>query len=339
MRSLHDFATRLWKGDLGAAGVAIDVAMTPAAALYSASTLVRNALYDSGTLNSVKLDIPVISIGNIAVGGAGKTPVTAWLARNLRDQGLAPAVLHGGYADDEPALHREMNPDVPVVVGRDRGASGARARRNGANIILLDDGFQHRRLQRDLDVVLVTAESWMSDRRVLPRGPWREDDSALRRAHWIVITRRTATAAAARTVRDAIAERFRGPQLAILRLDAVHWVHNGGTAAKPAQPSLVVTAIAAPEEFLSNATSAGASVRDHLFFPDHHEFSGEDVSTILRRAKDGPIVTTAKDWVKLRSRMPADRVWILHQRVVPEDNIDALLHTARNLVPAREARP
>src|SRR5689334_7985793 len=102
MRSLHDFANRLWKGELGAAGAALDVAMAPAALLFDATSTVRNVLYDAGAIASVRVDVPVISVGNIAVGGTGKTPFTAWLARTLRERGLAPTVLHGGYADDEP---------------------------------------------------------------------------------------------------------------------------------------------------------------------------------------------------------------------------------------------
>jgi tetraacyldisaccharide 4'-kinase len=331
MSSLHDVVTRWWKGDLGDAGAALDVVTAPAEALYRAATNARNALYDAGTLHSTRLDVPVVSIGNVAVGGTGKTPVTAWLARKLADEGAQPAVLHGGYATDEPRLHTELNPAIPVFVGRDRVAMGRKAIAAGARIIILDDAFQHRRIERDVDVVLVAAESWRGRRRALPRGPWREGVQALQRADWVVVTRRTASAREAASVVDLV--RAAGAkQTAQLALRATEWLHQGMPSSAPTGAALLVTAIAAPDAFLENAGAAGASIRQHVFHPDHHEFSAADADDIMRRSNGGAIVTTAKDWVKLRAVLPADRVWVLRQTVEPETGCSELLERIRGLV-------
>jgi tetraacyldisaccharide 4'-kinase len=229
MRSLHDVATRFWNGELGAAGTALDIVMIPASALFNATASVRNALYDLGALPTERVPAAVISVGNIAVGGTGKTPVTAWIARALRESGRAPAVLHGGYAADEPALHAVLNPDIPVLAGRDRITSAGRAIARGADVLVLDDAFQHRRIHRDLDIVLVAAESWPRARHVLPRGPWREEDTALRRASWVVVTRRTASAEDAGTVAREIRQVLAGSaaRVAVLKLAADSWTHAG----------------------------------------------------------------------------------------------------------------
>src|SRR5688500_14293271 len=118
--SLHDTVLRWWDGKLGGAGAALDVLTAPAALVYRGVIDSRNSLYDRGRLDSMRVPAVVVSVGNIAVGGTGKTPVTAWLARIVRGMGARPAVLHGGYAADEPALHARLNPDIPVFAGRDR---------------------------------------------------------------------------------------------------------------------------------------------------------------------------------------------------------------------------
>ncbi len=325
MKSLHDVVTRWWAGELGGAGRALDVVTAPVELMFRGVTTVRNALYEGGALERTKLTVPVVSVGNLAVGGAGKTPVTAWLAGSLHAAGRRPAVLHGGYADDEPALHREMNPQVPVHAGRDRVATGRAAIAEGADILVLDDAFQHRRLARDLDIVLVAAESWHRGRRALPRGPWREDVSALARADWVIVTRRTATLEAARATAAAIRSAVASPRIGIVCLRARTWMHDGELAAPPPQAALAVAAIATPDAFVLNAHGAGAATKAVAFFPDHHEYSAMDAESILRAAGASPIITTAKDWVKLRRVLPASRVWVLEQSVEPEDDAEILL--------------
>jgi tetraacyldisaccharide 4'-kinase len=262
--------------------------------------------------------------------------VTAWLARALRDAGRAPAVLHGGYAADEPALHAALNPDIPVVVGRDRVSSAERAIARGADVLVLDDAFQHRRIHRDVDIVLVAAESWARSRHVLPRGPWREEDTALRRASWVVVTRRAASLADARSAAADIARGLAdesGTRVAIVHLAANRWSKEVGTGVSGELPGgsvFAVTAIADPDSFFANAANAGATIADRMYYPDHHDYTRDDATEIMRRAGSLPLITTAKDWVKLRALVPAENLWVLRQRVEPEDASDALMHDVLN---------
>ena len=191
------------------------VALLPASLLMGMAVRLRNGLYDKGLLAADRLPVPVISVGALTAGGAGKTPVARYLARRLRDAGYRPAVLSRGYgrnsratqtvrpgapwqeAGDEPAFLASTLPDVPVVVGPSRTAAGRLAiDRHGADLLLLDDGFQHRSTARAVDIVVHDASGQLSligpeckPGRVLPAGPYREPVSSLRRARALVLTR------------------------------------------------------------------------------------------------------------------------------------------------------
>ncbi len=323
---------RWWRDELGPLGGALHAALLPAELAFRAAVRARGTAYTRGILASERVPIPVVSVGNIAVGGAGKTPFAAYLVRRLCDLGHAPALLHGGYAADEPELHRQWNPDVPVYVGRDRTASARRAAAAGASVVVLDDGFQHRRLARDIDLVLVSAETWTSTPRLLPRGPWRERPAALQRASAVVITERTAEAPLHRSlVRTAIERAVPGVPVWSARMRPEHWRRAGAPArpaAAPTAPVLAVAAIAQPALFVAGARTAGAHVAELLAFRDHHAYTAQDAVHIRTRAAGRPIVTTAKDWVKLRRLLEPDDVWILEQHVAMMEGaaaLDALL--------------
>src|SRR5262245_13262679 len=167
--------------------------LAPASVLYGGVTGIRNSLYDRGTFASVTSSIPVVSIGNLAVGGAGKTPLSAWVASELASRGAHPAIVMRGYGDDEPRVHALLNPDVPVVVNADRVAAVQVAAARGADVAVLDDAFQHRRIARIEDIVLVSADGWTGSVRLLPSGPWRESPRALKRASFVIVTRKAAS--------------------------------------------------------------------------------------------------------------------------------------------------
>ncbi|HSJ32130.1 MAG TPA: tetraacyldisaccharide 4'-kinase, partial [Longimicrobiales bacterium] len=202
---MEGLARRWWAGELGVAGTALDVALAPAEAAYRLGVSLRNRAYDRSMIASTEASLPVVSIGNIAVGGTGKTPFTSWLARRLAQRGQKPAIVHGGYAEDEPELHRTWTPDIAVFVDRDRVHAAAQAHAARATVVLLDDAFQHRRLRRDLDIVLISAERWSDTVRLLPRGAWREPPAALARADVIVCVRKTAGVEEAVSVARALA--------------------------------------------------------------------------------------------------------------------------------------
>jgi tetraacyldisaccharide 4'-kinase len=325
---------RWWRGEGGAAGVLLDLALFPAEQAFRGASWLFHAGYDRGVRRIHRAGIPVVSVGNIAVGGTGKTPFSRWLVEELRRRGARPALLHGGYAPDEPALHRAWCPDVPVLADGDRVRSAAAAERLGATVLVLDDAFQHRRLARDLDIVLVAAESWCDRPRLLPRGPWREPPSALARGGVVVITRRTATVEEAERVATAV-RRFAPAAIHVrLRLRAARWVGRGGAAPAPVPggPALAVAGIARPDLFVENAVAAGAQVAATLVVPDHHTYSPGDIARIRRAAAGRPIVTTAKDAVKLEPLAADLPLWVLEQDVVVEAGGDALMESLDRLI-------
>ncbi len=324
---------RLWRGEAGPSGIGLDLALAPLELVYRVAAGAYHRAFALGWRTPHRLGVPVISVGNLAVGGTGKTPVTRWLVGELLRRGARPAVLHGGYAPDEPALHRSWHPAVPVIVGRDRVAGGERAVAAGAGVVVLDDGFQHRRLARDLDVALVAAEDWTPRPRLLPRGPWRESPRALARAHVVLVTRRTASRAEAERVANA-AHAFAPDAIrAQVRLEPAGWrAAHGGAEGHPEGPVVAVAGVARPDAFLANAAAAGARIGSALVFRDHHRYDGADVRRIREAAADRAIVTTAKDAVKLAPLAPELDMWILEQKVCVEAGAGALARRLDELV-------
>ncbi len=296
-------------------------ALAPVALLYRFASGAYHGLYDTGIIRPRAVPVPVLSVGNLTVGGAGKTPVTRWLVDRLRERGRRPAVLHGGYEEDEPALHRRWNPEVPVLVGRDRVRNARRAAEAGADVVVLDDAFQHRRLARDLDVALVAAEGWTGAASMLPRGPWREPLSALARADLVCITRKIASADAAARAADGVARRADMP-VARLWLRPGGWTDGRGVPrhGEPGQ-ALGVAGVAGPASFFVQAEDAGARLGDTLAYPDHHRYDRRTLAAIRDAAGAGPVVTTAKDAVKLVDGLDPARLWVLEQEVAVEQGM------------------
>jgi tetraacyldisaccharide 4'-kinase len=314
-------AAQVWSTSSAAARAAT-LALLPAELLFRLGSMLYHARYDRGLTTPTRAHVPVISIGNLTVGGTGKTPFTRWLVAELKRRGRAPAVLHGGYGLDEPALHGRWHADIPIVIGRDRVAGARAAVRQGADVLVLDDGFQHRRLARQLDIVLVAAEQWTPRPRRLPRGPWREGPAALRRADLVVVTRKTASPEQAAGVGEAVAAHTRAP-LAVARLEPTGWL--GSAAAAPARPGVVlVTAVADWRDVAAHARTAGAVIDEALIFPDHHAYGAVDAERIRRFAGRRSIVCTEKDWVKLEPLLPPDRVHVLLLGCALERGSDAV---------------
>lgn len=318
--------TRWWAGGHGVAGSALGAAVTPLELLYRAVLAVRNQAFEAEVLRVHRVAVPVVSVGNLAVGGAGKTPVAAWLVDQLIARGHVPALLHGGYAHDEPALHRAWHPGLLVFAERDRVAAAHRAIAAGASVLILDDGFQHRRLARDVDLLLVAAENWRKPRRLLPRGPWREPAAAAKRATLIVVTRKVAPESRAAGVATEL-ERLGGRPVARIALLPAGWRNAAGGDGRPAGEAMAVAAVADPELFAASAQSAGATVAELHAYPDHFRYSARDAAAITRAARGRPILTTEKDWIKLASLLDDTQVWLLQQRVVVEDGA-ALIRSA-----------
>jgi tetraacyldisaccharide 4'-kinase len=291
--------------------------MSVLAAAYAAVARARRRSYARHPDRQRRLRQPVISVGNIAVGGSGKTPAVAHIARLLIAAGEQPAILSRGYrrreptegalvvsdgahvradlrrAGDEPLMLARTVPGAVVVVGADRHVSGVVAeRRLHCSVHVLDDGFQHVQLWRDVDIVLLAPEDLQG--RVLPDGRLREGVSALRRANAIVVNTSGEVDVQAVVERTGVTAVFRASTG--LRGPA------SGQAPGLADPVLAVAGIARPRRFFDLLASSGWRVAGQVVFPDHHWFTRADLDRMVRAAAEAGaagIVTTEKDVVRL----------------------------------------
>ena len=316
-------------------------ALAPLSWLFGAATALRNAAYDRGLLRAHPLGLPTISVGNLSVGGTGKTPMAAWVAQQMIVRGLRPAILLRGYGADEPMVHQRLTPDALVVVDPDRVRGAAKAILLGAQVLVLDDAFQHRHARRDIDIVLVAAEQGGS-RRLLPAGPYREPPSALARAHALVVTRKRASIDGAVAVAAQWASANPSCVVAIASLAPADLARVGGAERLPVsalrgQQVLAVSAIGLPAAFEGQLSDLGARVTS-LAFADHHAFTDADVARLATRAADADrAVCTLKDAVKLEGRWPREgpALWYLSQAVTIERGAGELDHLLARSVPVR----
>jgi tetraacyldisaccharide 4'-kinase len=341
----------IWSGhrgtSLGVGERLLYLLLIPFGMMYSGMVWARRELYRSGLLRRRRVHgLTVVSIGNLTVGGTGKTPLVVGLVRGLLDQGVPTAVVARGYratgrgrgpllvsdgagplvpvdlAGDEPVMIARSVPAV-VIVSRDRYLGARLAReRYGAEVVVLDDGFQHLRLARDVDIVLLDAADPFGNGWTLPAGRLREPLSALHDADLFLFVQRGLTG-----VRP-IPRRLKGLLQALrpgavtldglLRLDGLR--RAGGRETRPLEwlvdrSLLLVSGLAAPRSFEAELRQRGVRVAGHLDFGDHHRYTGSDLEVVRRAFRESgaeAVVTTSKDEVKL---VPAglsedDEVWV-----------------------------
>ncbi len=305
--------------------------LLPVAALWKAGMSLRELSFRRGWRASHALPLPTVAVGNLTVGGSWKTPLAAWIAQHYAAQGRRPGILHNGYATDEVLVHRHDVPEAVVVANPDRVAGAASAMAAGAGVLVLDDAFQRLDVRRDLNVLLVSAETTRAARWPLPAGPWREGWGAIERADFVIVTRKRATAEAAARLATEITRRAPVPT-AIVH-PGLHHVeglvsgHQQAVEVLRGRRVVAATAIADPDAFVAQVKGTGAQVQVATW-RDHYEFRDEDVAWLARAArKVDHVVLTAKDAVKLRDRWPASApeplVAILNVRF--ESGSDALV--------------
>lgn len=297
--------------------------------LYGAGVRLRLAAYASGLLKRRALPAYVASLGNLTVGGTGKTPATAMLARWGAEAGHRVAVLSRGYGGqgtrgvlvvsdgsrvmagprecgDEPYLLASCLPGVPVFVSSDRYAAGREAvERCGARFLILDDGYQHLRVRRDLNILLMDALRPFGNGRLLPRGPLREPLSQLRRADAFFLTRCGEMPGPGKTL-EFLKERFPGPPVFLTAHRPDRVVFPGRNTSHEVRfiqgmPVVAFAGIARPETFLGTLKGLGAEVRHFQAFADHHPYSGSEIRGLgekTRRLGAQCLLTTEKDWVR-----------------------------------------
>lgn len=311
--------------------------LMPLGWLYGAAVSLRNAAFDRGVFAAHSLGVPTVSVGNLTVGGTGKTPVAAWLAGRLIEAGAKPAILLRGYGGDEALVHERLNPGIPVIADADRERGAEAAKSRGATVLVLDDGFQHRRVRRDADIVLLSADR-SGPVRSLPAGPWREPLASLSRASIVAVTRKNASPLRARELLSSALRYAPGAAAVVLYLaaDQLRRADDGvadESAVLSGMSVLAISGIGDPRAFQSQLRNAGARVQPAVF-PDHHAFSAADAATLAARVKgQARAVCTLKDAVKLAPIWPHDGppLWYLSQRVLVESGGDAVDAVIRRL--------
>ena len=282
---------------------------------YSLAIWVRNCLYDWGLKKSHRAEALVLSVGNLSVGGTGKSPAVAWLAAWFRQQDVRVAVLSRGYRElecgrNDEALELELrHPDVPHLQSPDRVESAELATNElDMQALVLDDGFQHRRLSRDIDIVLLDVSEPIAAMKVLPAGVLRESFRSLSRANVVVLTRcHQAEPAELAWYRTRV--RKYGPQAIIAETNHLPKKLYGVNGEEElahlnGKRVLACCGIGKPEAFFQTLEQAGAQVVDQRVFADHHEFTADDVKELeewsQQHSSADLVICTMKDWVKLQ---------------------------------------
>jgi tetraacyldisaccharide 4'-kinase len=310
----------------------------PFSPIYSLAMRLRETLYQRGVLQSYRLGVPVISVGNLTMGGSGKTPMVQYLARLLQRQGFHPAVISRGYggtakgkvntvsdgstllldaekAGDEPRLLAETLPGVPVLTGIVRRLPAQRAVEMGADVLLLDDGFQHLQVVRDVNLVLFNTDHLAGNSRVFPGGDLREPVVALHRASRFIMTgvqdvnREQATrfAELLRSKFSRIPVTLAGYQVeSLVALSSSGMIEPMEANPIAQEKCFAFCGIAHPESFRSTVAGWGINLAGFLPLDDHQRYSTAIIDRIITRAQQsgaGYLVTTEKDLVKLSARV------------------------------------
>jgi tetraacyldisaccharide 4'-kinase len=313
---------------------------------YRAALTLREMAYRVRLLGTGRVSCPVISVGNVTLGGSGKTPVVELAVRTLRELGGRPAVVSRGYgrstrgvhvvadregvrlaareAGDEPRLLAERLPGVPVVVGENRLTAGRVAAEHcGATVIVLDDGLQHRTIAKDLEVVVVNGQAPWGNGRLFPRGLLREPLTALARADLVVVTNPPGAADVEVVSQEVGRHNRRAPVLtAAYEIAEAYDLDSGhrlGAEALTGRRLLAFAGLGTPRGFTETLDAARVRAPGLVEFPDHHWYTPDDVAALARQSiavgAEG-LITTEKDAVRLRG-LPAPRVplWVLSVRL------------------------
>lgn len=307
----------------------VNVLLQFLATIFWASVSLRGQAYRRGWLKSRRLKHPVISVGNLSVGGTGKTPLVILIAKTLLAAGRRPCILTRGYGrrggmglialdpdsglifdpravGDEPALLAQALPNIPIIVARDRFRAGLIAERDfRADVHLLDDGFQHLALARDLDIVLLDVARPISELALLPAGRLREPFSALRRAHWVILTR-TELGDAGPLQARVRAENSRARVFHCSTKLTGLVEPRGGAPVSPEnllhKPVGAFCGIGNPAAFLADLRRWGLRPAAERVFPDHHEYTARELESVVassRNAGAEALLTTEKDLMNL----------------------------------------
>lgn len=364
MPFLHNLAIKIWNRQ-GVLGRLAWLGCLPLSLGFRGGVRVRNFLYTMNLLPRTQLAVAVISVGNLTVGGTGKTPFVLWLARKLQSGGRRVAIVSRGYrgresgvtivgangrvhagpqdVGDEAVMLARVFSGV-VVAGRDRVTAARLAvQAHNVDVVLLDDGFQYRRLARRLEVLLINARPRVSGGSTLPAGPFREPRSSARRADVVILTK--AGNPQMQDAAQAVALHGHGKPCFFADLCPTALVYSAPDAWRERPVSflvhkrvLTVSGVADPSLFYHFVTDAGADIAEVMEFPDHHVYRQSDWRAITAASrKYDLVVTTEKDLVKLE-RFPFATDKLVALRVDMDiDEAGALLHFVEERLQAAPA--
>lgn len=306
-------AQNLLNGRNDLLSVVLRVVLLPLQLVYVILANAKNALYDAGLVTPGKADVPVVSVGNLTVGGTGKTPLVIALAQRALARGKKVAVVTRGYGaavgtdglGDEAALIRDRVPGIEMIVTTDKLGGAREAAARGVDLVLVDDGLQHRRLHRDLDIICVDARAPFGNGEVLPGGPLREPASGLGRAGLVVLSHSEMLDEEHLEVITAqLGAHNRG--VPILRAEhgplGVRPAVGGELAAPESLAGCEVhlfCGVAAPASFRHTVESLGAVVTGITAFADHHGFTPADMAKVRSEAGTSQLLCTEKDAAKI----------------------------------------
>ena len=298
---LVGYFRKYWRSEIGFLGTVMDALLFPGEILYSACRRMRRSAYEKNVMRSYRLEVPVVSVGNIAVGGTGKTPFSRWVFEHLLKMGFVPGLVSGDLAQDEHELHEIWNTDGIFVIHKTKKKGADLAIERGANFVVVDDGFQHFRLKRDVDVVMVAAEH-LRFVRCFPRGCLRESFDALTRADMVIVSRKTCNRSIAQKMVEKVEKYISSEKIGQVHFKFASWRDiDGNKVNAPCGRNLIVTSIAEPEEMITMVKSLTTDEPEALIYTDHYEFKRSDIEHIKNNSKGSNIIITEKDAVKLRA--------------------------------------
>jgi tetraacyldisaccharide 4'-kinase len=331
------------------------------ARLYELGVRLRVAAYETAYLKPKRLDATVISIGNIAVGGTGKTPLVHYIARYLKEEGHSVAILTRGYGrkskgrrtlndprdkrdehapddakryeefGDEPLMLARALPEIPVIINKDRHESGTYAERElGAEVLILDDAYQHLALARDLNILLLDATDPFAGFEMVPFGRLREPLYAIKRADAVIITRADRPFDEAQV--NAIIKYYCGEKVPVMYLysSIKRLRHLAEGVVYEANQFVgwnvsLMCGIGNPHAFADNILQIGINIVAEHFYTDHHPFTQQDLDEVTRAARDAgadAIITTAKDAVRLEGlSLPDVPVYVAEIEIESDDEV------------------
>lgn len=277
---------------------------------YGAGLIIRRLLYKFGIFKSEKVPLKIISVGNLTLGGTGKTPFVIWLVDLLeKELGKSSSVLIRGYGWDEQAMLKKKLPETPILVGEDRTRSAHKAiKLYGSDTAVLDDGFQHWELARNIDIVLLDSRNPFGNGSLFPRGILREPKEALKRASVVVFTKVDDASSDLGGIKDGL-KKINGNLIFLEASHAPAYIYD--LKARRERPVsflsgkrvVLLSSIGDPGYFAEKARSLGAEIAEHIIFADHHNYSSSDAARITKKCDERKfdfILTTEKDEVKLR---------------------------------------